>query len=83
MNTGYGWRTPMTTGGKMLTIFIIIIQAPFYLHCLATLAAKINRYQVIATNIIIFINLVSDNFYIYLLVLRASNVKSAILFQET
>jgi len=43
MNTGYGWRTPMTTGGKMLTIFIIIIQAPFYLHCLATLAAKINR----------------------------------------
>ena len=67
----------------MLTIFIIIIQAPFYFHCLATLAAKINRYQVIATNIIIFINLVSDNFYIYLLVLRASNVKSAILFQET
>ena len=84
MNTGYGWRTPMTTGGKMLTIFIIIIQAPFYLHCLATLAAKINRYQVIATtSIIIFINLVSDNFYIYLLVLRASNVESSILFQET
>ena len=50
MNTGYGWRTPMTTGGKMLTIFIIIIQAPFYLHCLATLAAKINRYHVIATS---------------------------------
>ena len=47
MNTGYGWRTPITTGGKILTIFIIIIQAPFYLHCLATLAAKINRYHVI------------------------------------
>lgn len=43
MNTGYGWRTPITTGGKILTIFIIIIQAPFYIHCLATLAAKINR----------------------------------------
>jgi len=43
MNTGYGWKTPLTNGGKLLTILIIIIQIPFYLHCLATLAAKINR----------------------------------------
>merc|ERR1711868_299286 len=33
----------MGNGGKLLTILIIIIQIPFYLHCLATLAAKINR----------------------------------------
>jgi len=43
MNTGFGWKTPMTAGGKILTILIIVIQLPFYVHCLATLAGKINR----------------------------------------
>jgi len=43
MNTGFGWKTPMTAGGKILTVLIIVIQLPFYVHCLATLAGKINR----------------------------------------
>ena len=43
-NTGYGFRTPLTTAGKLMTIFLILFQVPFYLHCLASLAAKINRF---------------------------------------
>merc|ERR1712038_564302 len=42
-NIGYGWRTPVTTAGKIMTIFLILFQVPFYLHCLASLAEKINR----------------------------------------
>ena len=42
MNLGYGWRTPLTAGGKWLTLVIILLQIPFYTHCLATLAARIN-----------------------------------------
>lgn len=42
-NIGYGWRTPITTAGKFMTIFLILFQVPFYLHCLASLAEKINR----------------------------------------
>merc|ERR1711953_840702 len=42
-NTGYGFRTPLTTAGKIVTIFLILFQVPFYLHCLASLAGKINR----------------------------------------
>jgi len=42
-NIGYGWRTPLTTAGKIMTIFLILFQVPFYLHCLASLAEKINR----------------------------------------
>merc|ERR1712226_648124 len=40
-NIGYGWRTPITTAGKFMTIFLILFQVPFYLHCLASLAEKI------------------------------------------
>jgi len=42
-NIGYGARTPFTAAGKIMTIFLILIQVPFYLHCLASLAGKINR----------------------------------------
>eukprot|EP00092_Neocalanus_flemingeri_P089425 GFUD01113169.1.p1 GENE.GFUD01113169.1~~GFUD01113169.1.p1 ORF type:complete len:366 (+),score=101.15 GFUD01113169.1:28-1125(+) len=41
--TGYGGATPITAGGELATIFLIIIQIPFFLHCLATTAAHINR----------------------------------------
>eukprot|EP00092_Neocalanus_flemingeri_P028056 GFUD01030459.1.p1 GENE.GFUD01030459.1~~GFUD01030459.1.p1 ORF type:complete len:366 (-),score=71.61 GFUD01030459.1:40-1137(-) len=41
--TGRGTKTPITTGGKLATIILIIIQIPFFLHCLATTAAPINR----------------------------------------
>ena len=30
--------------GKIMTIFLILFQVPFYLHCLASLAEKINRF---------------------------------------
>merc|ERR1711953_1193442 len=42
-NIGYGARTPIPTAGKFMTIFLILFQVPFYLHCLASLAEKINR----------------------------------------
>jgi len=40
--TGFGAHTPITTGGKVFTIILIIIQVPFFLHCLATTASHIN-----------------------------------------
>jgi len=41
-STGYGAKTPITTGGKIATIILIIIQIPFFLHCLATTATHLN-----------------------------------------
>lgn len=40
--TGYGAHSPITTEGKFLTIFLIIFQIPFFLHCLAITASHIN-----------------------------------------
>ena len=45
MIIGYGWKTPVTAGGKFLTCVIIVTLLPFYVHCLATLAGKINRFD--------------------------------------
>ena len=36
-------HSPLTTEGKFLTIFLIIFQIPFFLHCLATTASHINK----------------------------------------
>merc|ERR1711892_408128 len=41
--TGFGWHSPITTGGKLITMLLIIFQIPFYLHCLATTATQINN----------------------------------------
>jgi len=40
---GYGAHTPITAGGKIITIILICFQIPFFLHCLATTASNINR----------------------------------------
>jgi len=42
--TGFGAHTPITTGGKLVTILLIIVQVPFFLHCLATTAYHINNF---------------------------------------
>jgi len=42
MNIGYGMWTPVTVAGKMTTILLILVQVPFYLHCLASSAAAAN-----------------------------------------
>ena len=34
--------TPVTVAGKMTTILLILVQVPFYLHCLASSAAAAN-----------------------------------------
>merc|ERR1719228_1491428 len=40
---GYGARTPVTAGGKFLTVLMVITLLPFFLHCLCTSAANINN----------------------------------------
>ena len=42
--TGFGAHTPITTAGKFVTILLIIVQVPFFLHCLATTAYHINKF---------------------------------------
>jgi len=39
---GYGATYPITPGGKVVTILLIIFQIPFFIHCLATTATHIN-----------------------------------------
>lgn len=40
---GYGARTPLTIGGKMMTVLMVISLLPFFLHCLCTSATNINN----------------------------------------
>ena len=39
---GYGAVTPITTWGKIFTIFLILTIIPLFLHCLATTANFLN-----------------------------------------
>lgn len=39
---GYGATTPTTSGGKFLTILMVVTLIPFFLHCLCSSAADIN-----------------------------------------
>ena len=45
--------TSLLLAGKIVTILLILFQVPFYLHCLASLAGKINRFPR-ADNLIFF-----------------------------
>jgi len=39
---GYGARYPVTTGGKVVTVLMVITLLPFFIHCLTTSACNIN-----------------------------------------
>jgi len=41
---GYGGVTPVTLGGKFMTILMIVTLIPFFLHCLCTSASSINIF---------------------------------------
>jgi len=41
---GYGGVTPVTFGGKFMTILMIVTLIPFFLHCLCTSASNINIF---------------------------------------
>jgi len=40
--TGYGFRSPLTAGGKFFTVLVVLTLLPFFLHCLACTANNIN-----------------------------------------
>jgi len=39
---GYGARFPVTSGGKVATVLMVITLLPFFIHCLTTSASNIN-----------------------------------------